>query len=154
MADQLEIMELLSQAKALAQRYRALTSKPLGITGEVAEFEAARILGLTLSQARQTGYDAIEIRAGKTVRVQIKGRCVQSLRARGRVGRIDVAKEFDSVMLVLLDFNFDALAIYEAARADVLARLIFPGSKARNERGSLGISQFRSIADQRWVRPA
>jgi hypothetical protein len=35
-------MEILSQAKALAQRYRALTRQPLGITGEVAEFEAAR----------------------------------------------------------------------------------------------------------------
>jgi hypothetical protein len=37
-----QVMEILGQAKALAQRYRALTGKPLGITGEVAEFEAAR----------------------------------------------------------------------------------------------------------------
>jgi hypothetical protein len=34
-------MELLRGAKALAQEYRAVTGKPLDITGEVAEYEAA-----------------------------------------------------------------------------------------------------------------
>ena len=45
-----QIMNVLKQAKRLAQTYRQLTGKPLGITGEVAEYEAARILrGLTLA---------------------------------------------------------------------------------------------------------
>jgi len=48
-----EILEFLSQAKQIAQRYRALTGKPLGITGEVAEYEAARLLDLKLVEARQ-----------------------------------------------------------------------------------------------------
>lgn len=149
-----EIMELLGQAKILAQRYRALTKKPLGITGEVAEFEAARLLGLDLTEARHAGYDATEVREGATWRVQIKGRCVSSLReAKGRLGAIDITKEFDSVMLVLLDFEFEALAIYESPRASVVERLNRPGSKARNERFSLGIAQFKSIATLRWLRP-
>jgi hypothetical protein len=37
------IMEILRAAKRLAQEYRTLTGKPLGITGEVAEYEAARL---------------------------------------------------------------------------------------------------------------
>ena len=53
-------MTLLANAKVLAQQYRALTGKPLGITGEVAEYEASRILGVELTPARQAGYDAIE----------------------------------------------------------------------------------------------
>lgn len=32
-----EIMALLAQAKEIAQRYRELTGKPLGVTGEIAE---------------------------------------------------------------------------------------------------------------------
>lgn len=44
--------DLLQQAKSLAQRYHRLTGKPLGITGEVAEFEASRILGVKLAPAR------------------------------------------------------------------------------------------------------
>jgi hypothetical protein len=47
---------LLREAKKLAQKYLALTGKPLGITGEVAEYEAAaRILGLELTAAREAG---------------------------------------------------------------------------------------------------
>ena len=63
-------LEILAEAKKLAQRYRALTGKPLGITGEVAEYEAARILGVELTPARQAGYDAIEIREGQPYRLQ------------------------------------------------------------------------------------
>jgi hypothetical protein len=37
------IMEILHDAKKLAQEYRALTGKPRGVTGEVAEYEAARL---------------------------------------------------------------------------------------------------------------
>ncbi|WP_256574037.1 hypothetical protein [Pseudomonas sp. NFACC24-1] len=41
-----EIFEVLRDAKVLARRYYRLTGKPLGITGEVAEYEAATKLGL------------------------------------------------------------------------------------------------------------
>lgn len=43
------VLAILAEAKKLAQRYRTLTGKPLGITGEVAEYEAARILGVELT---------------------------------------------------------------------------------------------------------
>ena len=52
------VLEILSTAKRLAQEYRTLTGKPLGVTGEVAEYEAARLLGVELTPARQAGYDA------------------------------------------------------------------------------------------------
>lgn len=32
------VLEILAEAKKLAQKYRVLTGKPLGITGEVAEY--------------------------------------------------------------------------------------------------------------------
>ncbi len=67
-----DVMAVLGEAKRLAQRYRALTGKPLGITGEVAEYEAARILGVKLTAARQAGYDAVE----RGRRLQVKGRCL------------------------------------------------------------------------------
>lgn len=61
MQDSERVFELLREAKKLAQEYYLITGKPLGITGEVAEYEAARLLGLELSAARQSGYDALEI---------------------------------------------------------------------------------------------
>ena len=50
-----EIRDVLDEAKKLAKRYMALTGKPLGITGEVAEFTAATLLNLELTDARQEG---------------------------------------------------------------------------------------------------
>jgi hypothetical protein len=69
-------MTILSEVKALAREYRDLTGKPLGITGEIAEYEASRLIGCELMGARHKGYDAVEQRDGRRRRLQIKGRCV------------------------------------------------------------------------------
>ncbi len=69
-----------------------------------------------------------------------------------RLGSIDVEKDFDAVLLVLLDGDFNATFIYEAERADVLRELAVPGSISRNERGALGVRKFVSIARVRWQR--
>lgn len=155
MAQDTRIMEILREAKKLAQEYRALTGKPLGITGEVAEYEAARILDIDLTPARQAGYDAIERKDGSTHPLQVKGRCLlPNCKPGQRLGSIDVTKDWDAVLLVLLNENFDATEIYEAQRPAVLAAFSEPGSKARNERGALGLSKFKTIGKLRWRKPA
>jgi hypothetical protein len=146
-----EVIQLLADAKKLAQRYRQLTGKPLGVTGEVAELEAARLLNLSLVAARTAGYDAINAENGVERRVQIKGRCLLPGSKRSqRLSRIDITKEFDAVLLVLMDDAFNATAIYEADRAKVIEALTAPGSKARNERGALDVRKFKSIARRVW----
>ncbi len=148
------ILDVLQAAKSLAQEYRRLTGKPLGITGEVAEYEAARLLGVELTPARQAGYDATEVCDGVVRRLQIKGRCLlPGCKPGQRVGSIDIEKEWDAALLVLLNENFDATAIYEADRAAIIAALTAPGSRARNERGALGVAKFRSIGRLRWPVP-
>lgn len=143
--------EILADVKRLAIEYYAATGKPLGCTGELAEFEAAEKLGLELECARTAGFDATRRRNGKVERIQIKGRR-RSIASpyRGRVPRIDLEKPFDFVVLVLFDEHFEAREILEAPREKVIARLTAPGSKARNERGSMGLSQFKSIAVRVW----
>jgi len=147
------VIELLGQAKALAREYYSLTGRPLGVTGEVAEYEAARLLHVELTPARQAGYDAIERSAGSVKRLQIKGRCLQEGCKPGqRLGSIRQEQDWDAVLMVLLDHKFDATEIYEAQRPAVLAALNAPGSKARNERGALSVSKFKSIGTLRWAR--
>ncbi len=137
-------------AKAVGKRYRELTGKPLGITGEVGEVLAARLLGLDLSEARQAGYDAI---GPDGRRVQIKSRCILPDAKPGqRVGSIRLDHEWDTVALILMDQDFEPFVIYEAKRKAVERELLRPGSKSRNERGSLGISKFKAIGQLRWPR--
>lgn len=146
------VFTLLGNAKLIAQEYYALTGKPLGITGEVAEYEAARILGIELTPARQAGYDAVEVIGGKARTLQIKGRCLPNGCSPGqRLGSIQPQKEWDAVLMVLLDCSFNATEIWEADRAAVVAALAAPGSKARNERGALAVAKFKAIGRLRWA---
>lgn len=148
-----DVLSVLAQAKALAKRYRELTGKPLGLTGECAEYEAARILGLKLTPARTPGYDATETVDAKVRKLQIKGRCVlRDGKSGQRMGSINPDSEFDAVLLVILDPDMEAVEIIEAARDTIIAALLAPGSRARNERGQLGVSKFRSIGHVRWRR--
>jgi hypothetical protein len=69
-----------------------------------------------------------------------------------RLGSIDIEKDWDAVLMVLLDENFEAFEIHEAPRAAVISALTAPGSKARNERGALSVSKFQAIGKIRWRR--
>lgn len=146
------IAGLLEQARRIAIDYYRLTGKPLGITGEVGEYEAARLLGLDLAVAREAGYDATD-RAGR--RLQIKARSIpRTKKLTGqRLGAIDLTKPWDAVLLVVMDELFEPVTIFEADRAEIEAALLRPGSKARNERGALAITKFRSIGRQVWPAP-
>lgn len=64
------VREILATVRPLAAEFYRLTGKPLGVTGEVAEYIAAERLGLTLAPARTVGYDALR----GSERIQIKGR--------------------------------------------------------------------------------
>jgi hypothetical protein len=145
------VLAILSQAKELARDYYALTGRPLGVTGEIAEYEATRLLGLELAAVRTAGYDAIRQSDGR--RFQIKGRCLSAHAKPGqRIGKIDIKKDFDGVLLVLMDRDLNATEIYEADRAPVVAALTAPGSRSRNERGALGVAKFKQIGRRVWGR--
>jgi hypothetical protein len=148
-----EKLAILADAKKLARRYYSVTGRPLGVTGEIAEFEAIRLLNLDPAPVRQAGYDAVIIDGGQPKKVQIKGRCVQCGGGAGqRLGRIQLDKEWDAVLLVLLDANFDAVEMYQAERAAVAEALTRPGSRSRNERGALSVGKFKSIGRLVWKR--
>lgn len=147
-----EIGEILARAKEAAVDYYRLTGKPLGITGEVGEYEAARLLGLTLADARAPGYDATD---GSGLRYQIKARAISAAgRRKGqRLGSIKLDHDWDAVLLVLMDEALQTLEIWEAERSAITEALTAPGSKARNERGALAVSKFKQIGKQIWPGP-
>ena len=145
-------MRLLRRAKGLARRYYELTGRPLGITGEIAEFEAARRLGVKLAPPRTQHYDGILRLRGRNLRVQIKGRRLNWNSKPGqRMGGIK-GLGFDGVLLVLLDEKFEATESWYSSRSRVKRLLTRPGSKARNERGALAVNQFKRRAELLYSR--
>jgi hypothetical protein len=110
-----DIAEVISRARVVAMEYYRLTGKPLGITGEIGEYEATRILGLKLSRAREAGFDATDS-VGR--RFQVKARCVAraGLSSGQRLGSIKLRHSWDAVLLLLMDEQFMPTAIREADR--------------------------------------
>lgn len=147
-----DIESVLKSVKPLAVQYYGLTGKPLGVTGEIAEFEAARLLGLKLLVARSEGHDATKRRRGRSERIQIKGRFKQDGKRWGRVPSINIEKKFDSVVLVLMQGQYEVTEIWKASRQKVIKRLKEPGSKARNERYSMSVPQFKAIGQMVWPK--
>lgn len=145
-----EVEDILSAVKDLASRYKKLTGKPLGVTGEVAEYNAAKLLDLKLAVARTAGYDAI---GPGNRKIQIKGRCLCERPKPGqRLGSIRLEHEWDSVLLVLMNELYEVVEMWEALRPEVEAALLHPGSKARNERGALSVSKFKQIGQKLWPK--
>lgn len=145
------IEEILAQVKPLAAEYYQLTGKPLGVTGEIAEYLASTILDLELAPTRTEGYDALRRNGDLAEKIQIKGRVFGAGANPGqRIGRIKLNADCDVVMLVIMDSaTLEAREILEAPYAAVVEVLVRPGSRAR-ERGQLGITTFRSIAKKVW----
>jgi hypothetical protein len=143
------VREILATVRPLAAEYYRLTGKPLGVTGEVAEYVAAELLGLTLAPARTTGYDALR----GSERIKIKGRAYgENTKPGQRLSRIKADAPCDTVLLVLLDnATLEPREMWEASFLSVAQCLARPGSKAR-DRGALAVSDFKRIAHQVWPK--
>jgi hypothetical protein len=145
--------KLIAQARQLAAEYRRTMGKPLpGISTEIAEFDAVRLLGLVPRAAGEdAGYDAVDpARGGK--RIQIKARTIFDEDKGGqRVGQLKMGQEWDSVVLVLMDDNYEPYEIYEADRVD-LEEYAEQASSRKARKGALSVARFKIIGRLLWDR--
>ena len=116
------------------------------------------MLELDPADVRQAGYDATkkimdESGNEKVVKYQVKGRTIQPNAKKSQpLGSINIKKEWDFVLLVIMDEKFNPTVIYQADRKSIVTALTLPGSVARNNRGQLGFSKFKSIGELVWSK--
>ncbi|AKH19013.1 hypothetical protein [Sedimenticola thiotaurini] len=144
--------KLISQARQLAAEYRRTMGKPLpGISNEIALHDAIRLLKLTPVDASVGGYDAVDP-ARDGLRIQIKSRTIFDESKTGqRIGQIKAEQPWDSVVLVLMDDNYEPYEIYEADRDDLL-EFMEKSSSSRAKRGALSVARFKMIGRLAWSR--
>jgi len=145
--------KLIEQARQLAADYRKTTGKPLpGVSNEIAEYDASTLLGLTLCEDRSAGFDAVRDADQGPQRVQIKGRTIFNENFRGqRLGQLKIDKTWDSVVLMLMDDQYEPFDIYEASREDILENMNTP-SEQRKKRGAMSVARFINISQLVWSR--
>ena len=125
------VRAILAAVKPLAAEYYRLTGKPLGVTGEIAEYIAAETLGLDLAPPRTKGTDAIRKTKNGQQRIQIKGRAYgEDAKPNQRLGTIKTGAPCDGVLLVLLDNRtLEPREMWEAPIAAVEERLSLPARR-------------------------
>ncbi|MDH5180795.1 MAG: hypothetical protein OEZ39_13130 [Gammaproteobacteria bacterium] len=147
------IDKLISEARRLAADYRRATGKSLGISAEIARHDACVLLNLEPVDDAAIGYDAVGRGAREGERVQIKGRAIFDETKRGqRVGQLKLEQEWDKVVLVIMDNEFQADTIYEASRTEILAAMDRQADSKRSKRGAISVARFKNIGRQVWNR--
>ena len=143
--------KLISQARQLAADYRRAMGKPLpGISSEIAEHDAIRLLHLAPKTEETGGYDAIDP-ARDNKRIQIKSRTIFDESKSGqRIGQIKGEQPWDSVLLVLMDEDYEPYEMYEADREEIMEYL--DSSSSRAKRGAMSIARFKIISRLVWTR--
>lgn len=127
--------QLIDNTTALAIVYRKRFKKNLGITSEVGEYKASKLLKLKRVEGNiNPGYDAID---GKK-KVQIKARIFKS--NTDRTGNFSKHR-FDYALLVLLSPEYEVMEIWKASENKVLGAI-----KAQSySKPSLPIGKFMNI---------
>jgi len=145
--------KLISEARRIAAEYRRATGKPLGISAEIASHDACTLLDLEACED-SAGYDAIGLKGErKDQYFQIKGRAIFDEQKGGqRLGQIKIEQQWDNILLVLMDQDFETTEIYEASREDILQDLNEVGSTNRQKRGVMSVARFKRIANLVWNR--
>lgn len=146
--------KLIAEARRLGAEFRRTTGKPLpGVSGEIAEYDAARLLDLEICKQKPGGYDAVGRGAREGWRVQIKGRVIFDEDKSGqRVGQLKLDQDWDSVVLVIMDENYETSEIHEAGREDVENAMDEAAGSARKKRGAMTVARFKIISRLVWTR--
>lgn len=144
--------KLISEARRIAADYRRATGKSLGISAEIAKHDACSLLNLE-SVDEHTGYDAIGRGEREGQRIQIKGRAIFDEAKKGqRIGQLKLEQEWDSVVLVIMDDDFQPDTIYEADRNEIMTAMDNQTGSNRSKRGAMSVARFKNIARQVWNR--
>lgn len=144
--------KLISEARRLAAEYRRTTGKSLGISGEIAKHDACRLLDLELCE-EQEGFDAMGLGERDGKRIQIKGRAIFNEAKGGqRIGKLKIDQEWDSIVLVLMDEDFEPYEIYEVDREEIMEDINKAGQSKRAKRGVMSVARFKNVGRLAWTR--
>lgn len=148
-----DLDKLIAETRRLAADYRRATGKSLSVSSEIAKHDACVRLNLEpVSEETASGFDAIGKQSPwQNLRIQIKGRAIfDDSKSGQRIGQLKLDKEWDAVVLVLMDEEFRPIEMHLALRADVLAVMEDDSSKRRN-RGAMSVAKYKHISRCVWT---
>ena len=148
-----DVGKLITETRRLAADYKRATGKSLAVSSEIARYDACNLLQLEpLEGDLVAGHDAIgQHAAWKDLKVQIKGRAIfDDAKSGQRIGQLKLDKDWDAVVLVLMNEEFETQEIYMVIRNEVENELADIDSKRQN-RGAMTVARFKYLARLVWT---
>ncbi|MGE3320050.1 MAG: hypothetical protein AB7I18_12220 [Candidatus Berkiella sp.] len=138
------IDKLMQETRRLATQYRQSTGQTLPVSGELARYDATRLLHLTSEFKGTQGPLAHKV-------VQIKSRVIFDDQKSGyRIGQLDLDGGWQMCALVLYESNYEPFVIYIASREIIVESLNKSNLKTK-ARGAMSLAQFKRIAQCVWT---
>ncbi len=145
------IDKLMAETRRVAADYRRATGKALPVSGEIAIFDTVRLLGLEAAETPGGGFDAVRRQGESFQRIQIKARVIfDDHRSDHRIGQLRIEQNWDSVILVVMNENYEAEEIYEATRVQIESVLNEGKESSRAKRGAMSVARFKHIGQRVW----
>lgn len=143
--------KLINETRRLAAEFRRSTGTMLPVSGEIARFDVCQHIGLSPCNDKHSDYDAIgqQDRAGQ--RIQIKSRVIgDRVKSGHRIGQLNPDGDWDTVIVSLMDDEFEPLEMYEATREDILDAVAHHSN--RKKRGAVSVAKLKIIGKLIWTR--
>lgn len=141
----------MDETRRLAVEYRRSTGSTLPVSAELAKFDAIQLLDMRTPEQLEHGVDALRESEQGIERVQIKGRVIFNPNKSGqRVGQLNLDADWDVVLLVLMNEDYQCTAIYSLTKTQLLVALTEQKDGKTNVRGALSVKKFQAIAEQVW----
>ena len=130
--------------------FRASTGTMLPVSGEIARYDVARLLGFELCEDRTLGFDAVGSGEYEGTHVLVKSRVVKDRTSSNhRIGQLNLDADWDLVALTIMDEDFQPMEIHIAWRDEIEEALDASNSK-RAKRGAMSVAQFCIIGEMVW----
>ncbi len=142
--------KLMGEARRLAAEYRKVTGKTLPLSGEIAINDAMRLLGLEQAEGPEAGFDAFKTTATGCERFLIKARVVfDEQKGAHRLGELKLDRPWDTLLLVLMDADYETVEIFAVTREKV-AQALAEGTL--NKKNTLSVPRVKIIGRRVWGR--
>ncbi len=146
------IDKLINETRRLAAEFKRTTGTMLPVSGEIARYDVAHQLNLTLNESQNCGYDATGNNQRDGLRVLIKSRVIGDMVKPGhRIGQLNPNGNWDIIVLSLMNNEFEPVEMYQLDH-DTIAKTLSNDGQKQRKRGAISVAKFRIIGKLVWTK--
>ncbi|HRE32237.1 MAG TPA: hypothetical protein PLD88_09720 [Candidatus Berkiella sp.] len=147
------IDKLMQETRRLATEYRQNTGQSLPIGGELAKYDAARLLKLIPLKKPIKSVDFMGTTGPLDNQlIQVKSRVIfEEGKSGHRIGQLNLGGDWHFCALVLYEASYQPFAIYLVAQSVINDAMLQKGMQTHNARGMMSLAQFKRVSELVWT---